>query len=307
MSSKSLKLLVIAFFWIMILIYSKHVATVNVGSSTIIYVDPYESHGIVGQNFTINICISDVVDLYGWEFRLGWNSTILEAVGVFEGQFLKTGGDTFFTYKVNNTLGYMIVDCTLLGDVPGVSGDGVLATVKFYVESVGECLLDLYDTILINSAEQAIEHAEADGYYSTSMHDVAIIGLTASSTEVNVTVENQGTYTETFNVSVYYTRLFDPLIGTQTITLEAGASSTLSFNWTPPTYGRYEIRAEASTVPGEVDTVDNVQTITIFINCEALNPSSSADEMSVTIKQRETLYLITVFGRYVISWRAGLD
>ena len=267
MSSKSLKLLVIAFFWIMILIYSKHVATVNVGSSTTIYVDPYESHGTVGQNFTINICISDVIDLYGWEFRLGWNSTILEAVGVFEGQFLKTGGDTFFTYKVNNTLGYMIVDCTLLGDVPGVSGDGVLATVKFYVESVGECLLDLYDTILINSAEQAIEHTEADGYYSTSMHDVAIIGLTASSTEVNVTVENQGIYTETFNVSVYYyyTQLFDPLIGTQTITLEAGASSTLSFNWTPPIYGRYEIRAEASTVPGEVDTVDNVQTITIFV------------------------------------------
>lgn len=74
---------------------------------------------------------------------------------------------------------------------------------------------------------------------------------------VKVTVENQGTHTETFNVSASYTRLTDPLIGTQTITLERGTNSTLNFAWTPLAYGRYEIRAEANTVPSEVDMVDN--------------------------------------------------
>ncbi|MGB9693639.1 MAG: cohesin domain-containing protein, partial [Fervidobacterium sp.] len=264
MQLKELHLLMLTFIWLVIFMCSKNITAINTFSSiATIYVDPQESIGIIGQNFTINICISDVVDLYGWEFKLGWNATILDAVEVSEGSFLKSGGSTFFTYKINNTLGYMIVDCTLLGQVPGVSGSGVLATIKFHVKSIGECPLDLYDTVLVNSVEQAIEHISIDGYYCTSVHDIAIINLTASSTEVNVTVENQGTHTETFNVSAYYTRLSDPLIGTQTVTLIKGATTTLTFTWTPPSPGRYEIRAEATTVPEETDIADNIYTIII--------------------------------------------
>lgn len=244
----------------------RSMVAVNTASSiATIYLDPQTSFGEIDQNFTIKINISDVVDLYGWEIRLKWNSTILDALAVTEGPFLKSGDNTFFTYKVNNTLGNVIVDCTLLGNVPGVSGSGTLATLQFYVETVGECPLDLYDTILVNSAEQPIEHIAVDGYYYTSVHDVAVVGLAASASIVNVTVENQGTHTETFNVSAYYTRLTDPLIGTQTITLERGTNSTLNFAWTPPAYGRYEIRAEASTVSGEVDVVDNSRTIIIYV------------------------------------------
>jgi hypothetical protein len=217
------------------------------------------------------VCISDVADLYGWEFNLSWNQTILDVVEASEGAFLKNVGDTFFTYKINNTLGYMIVDCTLLGNISGVSGSGTLATIKFYVETLGECPLDLSDTILINSTEQSIEHTTIDGYYYTSVHDVAIIDLTASSTEVNVTVENQGTHTETFNVSAYYTRLSDPLIGTQAVTLTKGATAMLTFTWTPPSAGPYEIWVEANVLPGEMDVGDNTRSITIQVGWCASN------------------------------------
>lgn len=213
----------------------------------------------------MDICVSNVIDLYGWEFKLGWNTTILDAVSVSEGQFLKSGGATFFTYKINNTLGYMVVDCTLLGSVSGVSGSGILATVKFYVEGVGECPIDLYDSVLINSAEEAIKHTAVDGYYCTSVHDVAVIDLTASLKEVNVTVENQGTRTEIFNVSVYYTYLFDPLIGTRTATLDKGEIATLTFKWDPPFSGRYEIRAKISRLLGETDIMDNEYTTVIHV------------------------------------------
>jgi hypothetical protein len=47
-----------------------------------------------------------------------------------------------------------------------------------------------------------------------------LIRLEASKTTVNVTTKNNGAYTETFNVSVYYTLMADPLIETQTITLQ---------------------------------------------------------------------------------------
>jgi hypothetical protein len=239
--------------------------TESSSTSTLVYVDPEVSVGAVGQNFTINVNISNVTDLYGWEFKLGWNTTILDIVEVYEGPFLKNVADTFFTYKVNSTAGYIIADCTLLGTVLGASGDGTLATLKFYVKSKGDSVLDLFDTILIDSNEQIIPHSAIDGYYYTSMHDISIIRLEASKTAVNVTVQNNGAYTETFNVSVYYTLMADPLIGTQTITLEPDTNATLTFTWNPPQSGRYEVQAEAGPVTGEINTQDNTSKIQIYI------------------------------------------
>ena len=265
---KSIIILSIIIFSFLLLgiTYKFTIATYTLSSSTTVYVDPQTSVGTIGQNFTININISNVIDLYGWEFKLGWNSTILDAVNVAEGSFLKSGGETFFTYKVNNTEGFVLVDCTLLGDVSGVNGNGTLASIEFHVKTYGNCTLDLYDTTLVSSSEQPIEHTAIDGYYYTStvMHDVAVIKLTASIYNINVTVENQGTSTETFDVSVYYTHLTDPLIGTQTVTLEPGANITLTFSWSPAG-GEYEIRAEANTVPGEEDTADNTLTISFYV------------------------------------------
>lgn len=116
----------------------------------------------MGQNFTIEVNISGVVDLYGWEIKLGWNSTLLEATNAIEGDFLKEGGETFFATKINNTAGYLLVDCTLLGNLSGVSGNGILVTVQFYVEGSKECILNLYDTTLVSSAEQPIPHTIAE-------------------------------------------------------------------------------------------------------------------------------------------------
>ncbi len=122
----------------------------------------------VNQFFIANVTISNVFDLYGWEFRLAWNSSLLEATSVSEGAFLKAGGQTFFpSPKVNNTIGYMLVDCTLLGYISGVSGSGVLAVITFFIENAGECQLDLHATTLINSTEDSIEHIAIDGYFST--------------------------------------------------------------------------------------------------------------------------------------------
>jgi len=150
----------------LLLITAVHNITIHMStalSTTMISVNPLTSSALVGQNFTIDINISDVFDLYGWEFRLRWNSTLLDVVNVTEGSFLKQGGNTFFTFKTNNTAGYILVDCTLLGSILGVSGNGMLATVEFYVESAGESILDLYNTILVNSQEQTIYHTQIDG------------------------------------------------------------------------------------------------------------------------------------------------
>jgi len=137
----------------------------NRPSTVLLYIDPQTISGTVGQDFAVNIRISHVADLYGWEFKLSWNPILLDAVNVTEGPFLKQGGDTFFFNKINNTEGYLLVDCTRLGEVSGASGDGIIATINLHVKGEGECLLDLHDTILLSSLEQPIDHEATDGYF----------------------------------------------------------------------------------------------------------------------------------------------
>jgi PKD repeat protein len=98
------------------------------------------------------------------------------------------------------------------------------------------------------------------------IHDVAVVGVTPSITQVyvgqvvdiTVTVRNEGTAIESFDVSLYYD---GTVIGTQTVTgLGPGAEKTLKFSWN--TTGvkpgvSYVIKAVASTLPGETDIADN--------------------------------------------------
>jgi len=117
---------------------------------------------------------------------------------------------------------------------------------------------------------------DTDNFYNSStltltVHnvDVAIVDIIVSATEVyigqtlniSVVVRNEGTTSETFNVTLYYD---STLIGTQTVTdLEPGTEKALNFSWdttgvTPDV--TYSIKAEASGVAGETDTDDNTHT-----------------------------------------------
>ena len=81
-------------------------------------------------------------------------------------------------------------------------------------------------------------------------------------------VENQGAWTTTFDVTIFYDAT---VIGTSTVTLDAGETTTVSFSWPrpprPPPDGAYTISANASIVGTEIvetDPADNN-----FVNGEA--------------------------------------
>jgi len=109
-------------------------------------------------------------------------------------------------------------------------------------------------------------------YFSESIHDIAITNITFSNPNpsiketihIYVTVENRGNFTEVFDLSVNYTRIIDPLINTTTITLEPGEVMTINFTWTPDLFGRYEIKAYTSEIPGDVNKADNTKTTYIY-------------------------------------------
>ena len=52
------------------------------------FVSPSSIAVNVDQTFEVDINVSGVSDLYGWEFKLGWNSSLLEALNVTENSFL---------------------------------------------------------------------------------------------------------------------------------------------------------------------------------------------------------------------------
>jgi len=232
-----------------------------------IYVNPPTIKAVVGQSFIVNVTISDVVDLYGWEFKLGWNSSLLEAINVTEGDFLEKDRETFFIEKTFNTDGYVLASAILIGKISGASGGGTLANVEFNVKGLGESVLDLYDTKLGDSQKQPINHTTIDGYCYTPLgHDIAINGVTPSKTvvgedyslSIRVAVKNYGSFVETFNITAYYNET--NIIATHGIILTNGNSTTIAFMWntTGIAKGNYAISANAIPVPGEIDITDNM-------------------------------------------------
>jgi len=165
-------------------------------------------------------------------------------------------GDDLWQHALNDDLDGIT---TSTGDVEGA--------LKFYLHAIqpGE------SKSLTIHCSFGVE--ESDLYVPSFPHDIAVANITPSKTVVgegyslliNVTVENQGTNTETFNVTLYtdgnITLIGDEIaIGNQTVpSLANGASTTLTFTWNTTGFvkGNYTISAYAWPVLGETDTADN--------------------------------------------------
>jgi len=101
----------------------------------------------------------------------------------------------------------------------------------------------------------------------TTEYDIGITEIVPSKTiigqgynlPIHVTIMNYGAHTETFNITLYANMTS---IMSQTITLLSGNSTTITFTWntTGVPYGNYTISVNATTIPGETNTVDNTYT-----------------------------------------------
>jgi hypothetical protein len=117
--------------------------------------------------------------------------------------------------------------------------------------------------LLQNKPAQAI----LNQYYLESPPDIAVTYLTCSdnflvqgdSATIDVTTQNQGVYSEIFNLTIYANTT---IIKTETISLENGTSSTTTFFWNTTSFhkGEYTISAYAWPLQFETDTSDNTYT-----------------------------------------------
>ena len=106
----------------------------------------------VSDTFTLDILTEDIFDLAGWQFDIVFDPAVLEAIGVSEGNFLKTTGGSTFLQKghIDNKSGKITgLNAALLSD-SGVSGTGTILQVTFKAKSEGETSLAL-DNFLFGS------------------------------------------------------------------------------------------------------------------------------------------------------------
>jgi len=98
--------------------------------------------------FTVNVTVTDVNELYGWQFNLTFNPAVLNVENVTEGSFLKQTGTTILLKKMNNTSGYLLASASFMPPYPahGVNGSGVLGSIIFKVMSLGSSNLHFEKT-----------------------------------------------------------------------------------------------------------------------------------------------------------------
>jgi hypothetical protein len=82
----------------------------------------------------VNVTISDVEDVYGYQFDLSYNQSILEFINITDGGFLDTGGECDFCFSYTSVPSSGLIDdvlSTLVGSSSPSSSSGVLAKIVF--------------------------------------------------------------------------------------------------------------------------------------------------------------------------------
>jgi hypothetical protein len=226
-----------------------------------------------GEQFEVSVSVADVSDLYGWELKLYYSSALLNGTSVTEGPFLKDVGSTFFFSSFddnfNATHGRMTASCALIGNISGVSGNGIILSVAFKTKALGVSLLALSDTRLGKPTSELIPHTVANGAVEivAPVHDLAVTNVTLSrnevsvgrSVEVYVSVTNEGNRSEDFTVNLYANETY--VVSDNFVNLAAGTMQNCVLVWNTTgtiVNSTYRIKAAVLPVPEETDLDDNI-------------------------------------------------
>jgi len=131
--------------------------TAQANPVTTVYLDPPTINGTaIGEEFNVSIMIRDASNVFAWYAGLTFNPGLLECTSFFEGEFLSDAAGPYGAYFIpgiiNNTMGMIRPPsgCTLLGEVPGATGDGRLAYATFKVKAPGVSDIHFSDVKVLN-------------------------------------------------------------------------------------------------------------------------------------------------------------
>lgn len=178
-------------------------------------------------------------------------------------------GETHYipNQNIDNSRGFVFINVTYYSPAVPLDIDTPipLVTIKYRVKAIGGTNLTLTNTQLIDSTGQPITHETHDGYFQSLIVDIAIVDLYASpaniykgqSTNVTVTVMNQGNSTESFNVNIYYNTTLLTTLNVVGLAPNTNATITTLWSTNNVTWGKYRLSAQTPNLPYETDLSDN--------------------------------------------------
>ena len=117
-----------------------------------------ESSIHTGDIFTLDVRAENVIDLAGWQFDIVFDPSVLEAIEISEGGFLKTDGEsTFFQGgRIDNAAGKITGLIAGRLSEGGLNGSGSLVRVKFKAKSQGDTRVALQNFLFGSSTGDSI-------------------------------------------------------------------------------------------------------------------------------------------------------
>jgi len=188
----------------------------NAQPDAVVHVAPTViSDALVGKSYTVDINITDAADLYGWEFQLSYDPTILSATSTS----IVTGGlnTPTITYQseTNNSIG--LIWWAVSTANPTTTGitypEHAIFEIVFQTKTTGTSNLHLSGTILIDSTGALISHTDADGTITVGTRDLTVASITVDNLGCQIykddTTSTGGTYYYPVEVQIQNTGTLD--------------------------------------------------------------------------------------------------
>jgi Cohesin domain len=106
-----------------------------------------------GASVPIDISISNVSDLFAFQFDLSFDPSVLSAESVAEGPYFVSNGVSFSSGTIDNSAGTItFIADTLGGSGPGFFGSTLLATATFKALAAGSTDVSPINLVLLDSS-----------------------------------------------------------------------------------------------------------------------------------------------------------
>ena len=163
-------------------------------SWTNIAISPHQLSGNINDTVTANIVVSNVTDLYGIQFNVTWDPTILKLTKVD----INLPWSNFFQV-VNSTMPgeYELAYTAMPPATPHTGRNWTFTTLQFKILKTGLTILNIHNSKLSDTSAEPISHAEIDGIFSNVQTTISITpsqiidstAIPGTTVDFNVTIE----------------------------------------------------------------------------------------------------------------------
>ena len=149
------------------------------GAYSEVFTEPAFLEKEPGENFTVNIMVNTSESVFAVSSVIEYNSSVINATSVQEGEFLGRNGNGANTYPVivnDYENGRIEFDSTRYGTETGVAGEGVIIVIEFDSIADGNADMQIIETYLIDDNLNIVDGTVVvDGVFNVTSNSPPVI------------------------------------------------------------------------------------------------------------------------------------